>query len=1090
MGVEERGESTELGIAYRDTLKGKYSGEVAVFDYVEDFDRFWSEADVDGKGVMPAPHIVAEANESSWKALIIIWDSMPTDGQTSDKLLEKHLTPMDWVLAFTMRMIELELSSHVNFSIHIIDLTCQDYVDTHAMRVRGSLLDEIPWVTLHAPIIPPDARFRRRYFPLVDLIMDGDDHALIGKSMTMAKAVSGRESGVKAALQYIANLWRATVLQSNDHHDLNNVIGPQIIARILSGVEVESGKSSLLNAFMNRLDWTGLLPSESNDDGYKISPIEQSVDLVVIDDQLDKGWNKVLGALVGIPQENIRRAGEELAILGDDGDLRLYGATKPHALLEALGITVEDSGLIGIEAGLYSQRNFDSPVSSIGETRPWVLVLDIRLFSGEISAEREWYAILAATALEISETCEGKLAWDGFDEVEQLEYIAGDLSLDKDQVNIALSLLPRLCALRWPSVPIIIFSSTGRRELITKLAEYGNIFLSSTKPNVLAGNPEEQLDTFIEGWSRDVQQANSLLDVQRQLLDLVKRCNDDPSESLDGTGHTHVVIAFEESGNFISVDESSVGGAILFASGASKNDAILAAKKFQEMIRRNGVSFYDRAPYYTDAGCAGVGLDVEPLRKNSSIRKLLNQSLKERESSNVRLSMFRCAIPKSNYSDQNVYADGSYLRGLSVCIELIFYELLNSPKKENLSYSVWFATKQTSYDAQYYAEAAQQAYLDAFNLEKNNNKSDAEARWHGRQAYEAKKKEKLTTAIKDKAVDDAMCVAARYDFRHTIPSRSDVETIGGRGKAYTLMLQVLGRRSNYETIIKSVSSLKSRKIPYATAPEVKPHNDSMCAGCGRLIDQGATRCRTNSCKGPLVADYSVMSHLADAVLSEDHREIGTDNLNACLSFDVVDSDVLADFLYVGRLMDAGRKDDAFKLAFERKFFEYGVNRSGSFAKARIEQRLVGELKRYVTSVSGLNIMELTRLPIRGVRPRPVSSGQHKRVPEPKVKGQEKSHKGRTEKQKYSEKEQARGFLNGAKITEELERRVLSLLSNIDNVVVKREPKKMYKKTGPEKYRITIQTSVADIDSVEKALLGLDEIKSEEIRFTWASQGTA
>jgi hypothetical protein len=957
-----------LAAEYQNVLSSKLDGQCAVYDYAADFADFWEYDET-----RPAPKIIDAASESASKAIIIVWGGMPDDKTASDKLLMPHLTPLDWVLAFSMKMLSLDTVplEDLDFSIHIIDLTVKAYEDSYASSVRGALLDEMPWVRLYAPLMPPNARYRKRHFPLADLILSKDLKAELDKVPKMACSLKGHESEAGTALSNISQLWRASVIQRGDHHDLNNIVAPILIPNLFdSNVDTKVEITDAQDAFIRRLLWCALLPEScKEEDPYKPPEFSTPLDIVAIDDQLADGWDDVLGLLVGIPEGNKATDDGTIGLIRENGELKVYGATKPMWLLDHLGISVTTGNEVDVKAELYSKRTFDTPglpKSTDGATRPWMLVLDIRLFSGQVTTERKWYTKLAGAALKLMDHND-KFAWQpGFYESErnQLEFLAQGGSADDSRIDTALSLLPRLCSLRWPSVPIIVFSGTGRRGLISKLAEYGNIFLSSPKPNVLGDSPVEQVAAFTEGWKREFQSVRSLINVQNHFLSLMK--SSEPIYQLNEnwkTGHLHVICAFDEVGDFTTWKSSAVGGVILFAFGGNEETAIENAMSFQESLRMRGVNFYNKPPYYTDAKKNGVINVNNILYKKDDISSALAE-VRTTYQETIQLSVFRYRIPKSGYSDKSTYRDSAYIRGLTHCLELIFSDFLPSVgisvEGQKTTFSLWFPSKQASF----YNENEIKVICDRAC---KSGKSPTEVR---NKENEEKNRQKPAAIIR------ARTEALRLDFRHQAIASPLVETIGGYGVAYSVILSALGLRPVLNTVIGAIRSLKARKIPYSLKNKQDKSDPAIhwfCPECKEVFQNSTCGKLTHTLQ---LADYSVMSHVADAALHA-HKfpndEVGENAFEKKLCFDVIEDEVLTDFIHVSRLLDE-RQDtdgikiaiDGIKIAYKHGFFcDWSCN-SNAFAKARIHRRLVSQLRELSYSVTGTTLTELSGIRTRGI----------------------------------------------------------------------------------------------------------------------------
>lgn len=966
-----------MGLAeqYKKVLGKQLESTAVVFDYADpvDFKVFWNA--MCAKDVFPDP---------KGKALIIAWDGMPTDSHVSDKLLHQHLTPLDWALAFSIKLLSDPLAGVADFSIHILDFTVKEFEDAHSFKIIGTLLDEMPWVKIYAPLKPANARYRRRHEKLEDITK------LNLGANTFAKSVSGNQQGCKAALMDIAQLWRASVLQSNDHHDLNNIVGPQIISKMMSDTALGGNNSSELEcAFLKRLEWSGLCPALGKNDQYEAPPFNQQLDIVVIDDQLARGWDQVLGSLVGLPPMEIPvTPNESLALFRSNGSLNLHGATNPSCLLDALGISEVSGSPHGVDSvavmtELYNQRKFDSPVSKIEGSRPWMLVLDMRLFSGQISLEREWYAMLAKAALQISSLDKSKLAWHGFEENgkqlegsekevaqlkegEQLKYLANGGELDEAHIDTALSLFPRLCALRWPSVPIIVFSSTRRRELIAKLAKYGNIFLSSSKPNVLVGNPDGQVDAFIASWGREFGAAIKLIDVQKNLLCLMERFSQDAiakgkTKASTSVGqHKHVVLAFDEAGDFDPGKSPAVGGVIALVDAISREDALQKFAEFEERSRAEGLKFYDFAPVNWSSAPTSEIKDSShsALPKGTPVSTKLVPLLQQNNS--LKMGVFRLSItiPQRTNSCWN---DNEYMLALRACLELALCELPRSVGIQwgaSSSLAIWLPSRQRPFVSE-------------------------------------------AQAIKE---------SRQYDFRWEQKKSKYVESLGGYGAAYSIVVSAIGGRGNASEIIGSVTGVKTRTIPYTNIPQRRGEAQSAlfwhCQKCKQAIfPRGHSpktlqriKCNHGNFGGtedPTWPDYTVMLHLADAMLGLGDLPAEKDCeavMDKDISFDVVLDMKVHDFLHASRLFDQEQSPDAFKLGFKHVFFTEGLNRLGGFSSAKIESGLVAQFWQHALQVNGNTLTELAGIRTRGIEPTSknaaANTGSTLRSQEPALQGPE------------------------------------------------------------------------------------------------------
>lgn len=423
------------------------------------------------------------------------------------KLLMPHLTPLDWVLAFSIKVLKdadtakktdsmktpsMENAPMVDlgFSIHIIDLTVKEFEDAYALRMRDQLLAEMPWMKLYAPLVPVvdvkkerKARYRRCYERITDL------NALleaVSKAETMADLIAEEKNSIQGTLGVVSNAWRASLIQSNDHHDLNNLIG----ATVASGGD---DVSPLVRAFCKRLEFSGHLSRNYLSERKKLSSGAVDVgsaDILVIDDMLSMGWDRYLCKALGTKHVvGTTFCSDKFVRFGTQGRVNLHGCLSANALIESW--TPNPPRL--------DQRHFghrflpDTIYATYGE----ILFLDLRL-GDQQKIKEQVSKLLDIFGSLLTNT--DSLAWTAIDQDEQeciRKWCAEpNTSEDTDGFVDAITLLPRICALINPLVPIILFSSTARADIKQKLSSYRNIFCGFEKPQVLQ-QPESVLQSIL-----------------------------------------------------------------------------------------------------------------------------------------------------------------------------------------------------------------------------------------------------------------------------------------------------------------------------------------------------------------------------------------------------------------------------------------------------------------------------------------------------------------------------------------------------------------------------------------------------------------
>jgi len=961
-----------LGILYKAALTNIFDQKACVFDYgqADDFKALWGNSD-DGN-----PEIMNQFHERA-NRIVLVWDGR-TEGATEGEAelrarrLAPHLTPLDWALAFSIKLMRDQAEKTENtekstaptsLGIHIIDLTGETHQDSWAMRMRYQLLAEMPWVTLHGPLIPKTpGSYRKGYQEIIfegmgntDGLLRKQDDGLLRKkddgTWEFVREVVSMATSTKESLADLARQWSATLVQSGDHHDLNNLIGPSIILGKRPAKE-----DRYLCSLYSRLEWQGLLPEKGMGEVPNSLGDDSGTDILAIDDKLGEGWHKVLCHLLGLDiSEPPNFNGTDP--IGLKNNLRLFGQADMGGISKPVGpaqnAATHDSNPIFErlrDTAAYTTRVLSNPFPGDSE-KPWLMVLDLHLFEQGKSQEREWFKELLVLAGAIP--TDNTLAWPGFSEDELREikdWLDRNGSAAEDAYSHALSLFPRLCALRWPTVPMIIFSASGRRNLFAKLTSYGNITLASQKPNVLGPHVATQMEAFKHGWQLALESALPWLKVQRRIVRLMKhpsapQCGQADSDQQDQNPHTHLTIALDESGDFRTSEYSAIGGVIVEATGTNDLDATQKTITIFETLREKGVNFFDFAPAYTfhDIPKTGALINSKPLNKKVNISKQVSNA---KNTTPYTISTFRCLIPMKQYHVdkpiKDILSDGPYLKWLNNSLEILIAEYLpsNGHKSfDNLSLSIWLPSR---------------------SIPLNNCENNAQG--------------------------------LRFDFDFF---GGYITTLGGGSVGYTLLSTALSDRGCLTKVLGSIKSLKVRKIPYydnrkTDTPRNRRYESPLhwwCQSCKEYGSRGSSKLPrldfinqkplefvekkhgmcTNHNGDFLAADYSVVQHLADASLSMDpaifpNADLGASNICTTKSFDVMAGQRLEDFLRAGRMFDSNDSPRAFKLAYQHDFFMGGLNRpTTECAKAPIEGFLLQRLQEYTKRAPGDVLHELCRL---------------------------------------------------------------------------------------------------------------------------------
>lgn len=258
-----------------------------------------------------------------------------------------------------------------------------------------------------------------------------------------------------------------------DRHAISNIVAPMVL---LGNAARKTRHSEALLKLLKACDLCTLATVSKSAETSR-----HNYEILLVDDQAEHGWAEWL-------KKSLNPA-------------RFEYCTSPDALLDALEkqLAEADNEANSAQQGAKAKDlRFRLQLPGIENATNPVLFLDLRLFSGKADAER---AFLQRLLKLIEERFLGSdLAWPGFDLNEEafrkaraaLAPAKGETSraptpsfdLESPSYHEVLTWLPRVVALADMSLPIILFSSTGRRDLVEPFKPYGNIITSFEKPRL------------------------------------------------------------------------------------------------------------------------------------------------------------------------------------------------------------------------------------------------------------------------------------------------------------------------------------------------------------------------------------------------------------------------------------------------------------------------------------------------------------------------------------------------------------------------------------------------------------------------------
>lgn len=434
-----------VGQVYAQALEAALAGKANVYRYADALTTLWSDK-------LPTT-----------SPIVIVWDRKQLGESPDDHLLEKHLTPLDWALVWSLKQARAGQSVP---SIVIIDVTAGNWKDTWAWSVRHQLLADMPWVTLTAPFVREEDEFLYRWTFSKTAMDSGGvaEDGLIRKKDGVWGLYSGpgAEKPDRTPLEWLDKLWSASLRLSDENHDISNIVGARLMLEMFSARRSVSKRTAPMRALIAKAKWSGLKVPKWDPWALPNTQYlyEKKISAILVDDKHESGWAAFLEEVLG-------------------KDVQLRPMPTPDELIAFLQ-KQEDT---------LKRRDFIASISGLDENqdaKPEIIFLDLRLYgSGEAGRLREDVKKLLAVAESWEGTCP---AWDAIpqEELDEIRSWLGPDGSTSDATRLkALLLLPRLLALALPLTPIILFSATGQALVQKELKPYRNIFTNFQKPNPL-----------------------------------------------------------------------------------------------------------------------------------------------------------------------------------------------------------------------------------------------------------------------------------------------------------------------------------------------------------------------------------------------------------------------------------------------------------------------------------------------------------------------------------------------------------------------------------------------------------------------------
>ena len=444
-----------------------FSNQAHIFSYKDKihFQHLWSLLESD-----PPPE----------KIFIIVWDGIPES--STQVATSKYLTPIDWAVGFSLSVKKTfgdQKDKYPDIRIIILDVSSSsDNSDSvkFIKQFKNRDIKDMPWLRIITPIGADSGRALEDFLPAVLNTTDAD------KMLSMKDAYTSE----KPDIDILRNIWAAFLTRPStpgDRHALANLVGPLLLTQDDNADIHVMALSKLMRAIgllpNNETDLELLTPDKPWIDWNQtylndLTTGDMRLNFILVDDMHERGWGQVLCMALGVAYGHGKNN-----IIGRKDNIVVTAHKTPDTLYEKIKNP--------------SDKRFE--FSIIGDNNAHeVVFLDLRLFSDKaIQDEALFFQDLVALAKQLNANT--NLPWPGFseEEIEQVEKWCDANNKNRrredDAYITALTFLPRILALTDLSLPIIIFSSTGSRDIIQRLKPYGNIITAFDKPKFTVDIP-------------------------------------------------------------------------------------------------------------------------------------------------------------------------------------------------------------------------------------------------------------------------------------------------------------------------------------------------------------------------------------------------------------------------------------------------------------------------------------------------------------------------------------------------------------------------------------------------------------------------
>lgn len=301
--------------------------------------------------------------------LLIDWNGFPDEHPHFPKILE-FITPLDWALAVAYKSVVANPPAPSLPQVIIVDRCSHCYPGSFFVEMRQAVAGALPHVKIFSAL------------------GDENEDALAFVQFPPMPVKQPRLGQMQALRQ----AWIGYTVQSGDHHDLSNILGPLVLS---TGFK-EGFKDSPLRkglwedksaqALLQKIKWSGMGGGEGKpqdkwfDFAQHADKIvrDRRVKVILIDDQSNQGWLDIVSAAVGAGRTDTSQASEsEIKFFAKSAVVDVWASTSYQAIKDRLeGVGISDKEGLSING----DQRFKFSLTGEGAE---ILLLDLRLFMNE-----------------------------------------------------------------------------------------------------------------------------------------------------------------------------------------------------------------------------------------------------------------------------------------------------------------------------------------------------------------------------------------------------------------------------------------------------------------------------------------------------------------------------------------------------------------------------------------------------------------------------------------------------------------------------------------------------------------------------------